>query len=122
MATSSRRQALQLAAAGGALAFGGLLHTDTAQAQESKAVSVDFDAVDKAVKSVDLKAYAAGGKMAVTKAELADSPRNVLEKICPIYKSIKPILLALSEFPLLPKAWRDALKTFISVMDAICPA
>jgi hypothetical protein len=44
-----------------------------------------------------------------------------LPDICPYYKLIRPILVLLSDFPLIPLKWRTALKIFIEVMDRICP-
>ena len=42
-------------------------------------------------------------------------------KLCGIYKVVRPIIIALSKLPIIPKKWRSALSSFISVMDVICP-
>ena len=44
-----------------------------------------------------------------------------LQKVCGIYKGIRPILLAVIAFPLVPASIKKAIKTFMSVMDNICP-
>ena len=44
-----------------------------------------------------------------------------LKKACNVYKGIKPILQVLVAFPLIPASIKNALKTFVSVMDTICP-
>ena len=41
--------------------------------------------------------------------------------LCSIYKVVKPILLGISNFPLLPQKWRDAVKAFVTVLDTMCP-
>lgn len=42
-------------------------------------------------------------------------------QLCPIFTAVRPILVAVSSIPLLPKRWRDALATFVRVLDAVCP-
>lgn len=44
-----------------------------------------------------------------------------LQKICGIYRGIRPILEIISKFPLLPRSIRKAIKTFMTVLDSICP-
>lgn len=42
-------------------------------------------------------------------------------QLCGVYKTVRPILVALSNLVIIPNKWRAALATFISVMDVICP-
>lgn len=44
-----------------------------------------------------------------------------LQKVCKVYKAIKPILQAVVSFPLIPGSIKNAIKTFLSVMNTICP-
>ncbi len=44
-----------------------------------------------------------------------------LQKVCQIYKVIKPILQAVLSFPLIPSSIKNAIKTFVNVMNTICP-
>ena len=53
-------------------------------------------------------------------AALEASPEDIRRRVCEIYQAIRPILVVLSNFPLIPKAWREALKVFIRLMDALC--
>lgn len=46
----------------------------------------------------------------------------VLQRICKIYGVVKPILEAILNFPLIPASVKKALRIFMKVMDAICPA
>lgn len=45
-----------------------------------------------------------------------------LQKVCGIYRGIRPVLKVLLNFPLIPGSIKKALKTFVNVMDSICPA
>ncbi|MEO6733764.1 MAG: hypothetical protein ABIN01_21250 [Ferruginibacter sp.] len=44
-----------------------------------------------------------------------------LKRICAVYKGIKPILTVVVNFPLIPTSIKNAIKTFMSVMNSICP-
>lgn len=41
--------------------------------------------------------------------------------ICPIYKKIRPILMALLNFALIPPKWKQVIKQFVQAMDTLCP-
>ncbi len=45
-----------------------------------------------------------------------------LQRICGIYRGIRPILQVIVNFPLIPESIKKAIRTFMSVMDGICPA
>lgn len=47
---------------------------------------------------------------------------DILEKVCGVYRGIKPILDILKNFPFIPASIKKALTTFMSVLDSICPA
>ena len=80
-----------------------------------------FEEIDKQINALDLKAFQPGGKQHFTAAAAKAAPADVLQRICTIYRGIRSILIALENFPLLPKKWRDALKTFTNLMDTLCP-
>lgn len=65
----------------------------------------------------DLKALAPGGKQHTAATASAAGIPNV----CPAYKMIRPVLKAVLVIPFLSKKIKDAIKAFISFMDAICP-
>lgn len=77
-----------------------------------------FDEVDKHIQAADLTAIQPGGKLHAAAAAPAAA---VLPNICAAYKIVRPILVLASNTPILPQKWRDALKAFIGVLDAICP-
>ena len=45
-----------------------------------------------------------------------------LQRVCGIYRGIRPILQVIVNFPLIPESIKKAIRTFMSVMDGICPA
>lgn len=77
--------------------------------------------IDAEIKKLDLKDFETGGKNHFTAAAVVANPASVLQSICAIYRRIKGILYAVANFPLLPGSWRAALKTFISLMNNLCP-
>lgn len=44
-----------------------------------------------------------------------------LKRICAVYKAIKPILTVVLNFPLIPASIKNAIRTFMNVMNGICP-
>jgi hypothetical protein len=44
-----------------------------------------------------------------------------LKKVCTVYRSIRPVLNAVVNFPLIPGSIKAALKTFMTVLDPTCP-
>ncbi|QJW97347.1 hypothetical protein [Frigoriglobus tundricola] len=71
-----------------------------------------FEDVDKHIQAADLTAIQPAGGAARAIA---------LPDICPAYKIVRPILVLLSNTPIIPQKWRDAIKAFIGVLDLICP-
>jgi len=60
-----------------------------------------------------------GGATAQTDAAAA-APADVLKKICGAYKVIKPILTIVLNFPLIPSSVKNAIRTFMNIMNGIC--
>jgi hypothetical protein len=83
--------------------------------------NVTFEDIDKHINALHLADFQAGGKSHFNAAAVSANPADVLKKVCEVYRGIRPILIALESFPLLPKKWRDALKTFTNLMDTLCP-
>ena len=79
-----------------------------------------FEEIDQQIRSLDLTAFREGGARHFTAADVRSSPGDVLKMICEIYKCIRPILVALQNFPLLPKEWRKAIEVFVDLMDSLC--
>lgn len=45
----------------------------------------------------------------------------VLTKVCQVYKTVRPFILLVTSLFFIPQKWRDALRSFSTVMDGICP-
>jgi len=84
----------------------------------AKAKTMTFEEVDRHIEAADLSVFEAGGEHHVTRAAARglELPAN----ICPAYKTVKPILVLVSNTPLIPEKWRKAVKVFIMVMDTLC--
>lgn len=80
-----------------------------------------FEEVNKHFESVNLSDYQSGGKSFFTADMVSKAPADVLAKVCGIYKIVRPFLALVSNLPLIPKKWRDAIKTFMGLMDSLCP-
>jgi len=78
-----------------------------------------FEEVDKHIQAADLSVFAPGGKWHPTAATA--SAAEVLPNICAAYRIVEPILTLVSNIPLIPQKWRDALKAFMGVLDSLCP-
>jgi hypothetical protein len=76
--------------------------------------TMTFEEIDRHLDQFDLDAI-----QTETSAESLADPSAKLEKICTVFRIIKPILNAILVFPL-PKKWKDGINTFISLMETIC--
>ena len=83
--------------------------------------TLTFEEIDRRISALDLSAFQRGGRQHFTAESVSGDPTGVLQKICGIYRGIRPILIAIESIPLIPKKWRDALKTFTDLMDTLCP-
>ncbi len=83
--------------------------------------ALTFEEINGAIEKLDLADFSPGGKRHLTAEAVKANPAIALPQICPIYKVIRPILVALESLVLIPQKWRDVIKTFVSIMDAICP-
>ena len=83
--------------------------------------SPTFEEIDQHISALDLSAFQRGGRKYFTTEDIKAAPGNVVEKICALYRGIRPILIAIGNIPLIPKKWREALKTFTDLMDLLCP-
>ena len=77
-----------------------------------------YEEIEKHLASVDLSTFQPGGKF---NPGAAAGTAAALPNVCPAYKMVRPILLAVVAFPLIPKKINDAIKAFMSVLDVICP-
>ena len=80
-----------------------------------------FEDVNKHFESIDLSQFKKGGENFFTSDTISTAPADILTKICTIYKVVRPFLALVSNIPLIPKKWRDVIKTFMGLMDGLCP-
>jgi hypothetical protein len=77
-----------------------------------------FEEIEKHLDSFNLTDFQPGGKL---HAGAGGAQGLSIPNVCPAYKMIRPILLAILAFPLIPKKFKDAIKAFMGVLDMICP-
>lgn len=70
-----------------------------------------FEEVNAHIEKADLK------KLKAVSASAAAGPGQ----ICAAYKTIRPILLLIINFPFIPSKWKAAIKAFMAAMDTFCP-
>jgi hypothetical protein len=80
-----------------------------------------FEQVDAHIKSANLKEFEAGGAKHFKGGDVKAAPADVLQKVCGIYNVVKPILSIIANLPLIPAKWKEAVKTFMNLMNTICP-
>jgi hypothetical protein len=78
--------------------------------------------VEEHFDALDLNEMAPGGALHFSAADVKNQPAEVLTKICGIYQKIRPFIVLASELFLVPKKWRDALKSYMANMDQVCPS
>lgn len=79
-----------------------------------------YEEIDAHVSRLHLADFKNGESKHFTAAEVNSNPGAVLQKICVIYKGIRPILIIVSNIPLIPAKFREPIKIFIGLMDNIC--
>ncbi len=83
---------------------------------------ITFEQINDHINNADLSAYKDGGDKYFRGADIKAAPGDVLQKVCGIYQVIRPILQGVLLIPFIPKKWKDAIRTFISLMDTLCPS
>jgi hypothetical protein len=73
-----------------------------------------FEEVDKHIQKANLSALQPAGAAASGSAA-------AIPNVCQAYGVVRPILALVAGVPLIPQKWRDAVKAFMQVLDAICP-
>jgi hypothetical protein len=51
----------------------------------------------------------------------AAGAEEIVGKVCGIYQKVRPFLEAVGNLFFVPKKWRQAILTFVSVLDGLCP-
>jgi hypothetical protein len=55
-------------------------------------------------------------------AELITAGSDPMSRLVTVYKSVRPMLLVIMSLPLIPPAWRSALKLFVTNIDGLATA
>lgn len=87
--------------------------------------NLTFESVNKHFESAGLKKTIDETenflKSSAVSAAAAPNPAAVLAQVCRIYKVVRPFLRLILNVPLIPSAWKNALRTFCNLMDTLCP-
>ena len=81
---------------------------------------ITFEQINDHINKADLSQYQKGAAKHFTAADINANAGGVLEKVCGIYHVVRPFLEGVLKFPL-PAKWKEAIKTFMSLMDTLCP-
>lgn len=76
-----------------------------------------LEQIEAHIQSANLQQFEAKQQPGAQAEGLADQ----LKKVCSVYKAIRPVLKAVISFPLIPGSIKNAIRTFMSVLDTICP-
>ncbi len=81
---------------------------------------ITFEQIEEKINNADLTAFASGGSKHFSIADIHADPGSVLVKVCGIYHVIHPILEGVVLIPIIPRKWKEGLKTFMGLMDTLC--
>lgn len=81
-----------------------------------------FEQINEHINEADLSRFESGGEMHFRGADVKKASGEVLQKVCGIYHVVRPVLQGILLIPFIPAQWKAAVKTFISLMDTLCPA
>ncbi len=75
--------------------------------------NLTFEQVDELIRKADLSEY--------QNADLAAADiATQLRRVCGVYRTVRPILNLVVNVPLIPSSWKNAIRTFVSVLNSIC--
>lgn len=77
--------------------------------------------VEEHFEALDLNEMAPGGALHFSPADVTTKAGDVIGKVCGIYQKVRPFLSLASELFLVPAKWRAALKSYMALMDGLCP-
>ena len=83
--------------------------------------SMTLEQIEAHLKSANIEQYASQGEAKGVAPAASLDLGATLKKICGVYRGIRPILVVVVNFPLIPASVKNAIRTFMSVMDPICP-
>ena len=82
---------------------------------------ITFEEINDHINKADLNQFKEGGAKHFNAAGVAANPGDVLQKVCGIYHVIRPILQGILLIPFIPGPWKEAIRTFMKLMDTLCP-
>ncbi|WP_300661836.1 hypothetical protein [Fluviicola sp.] len=80
-----------------------------------------FEKVNADLEKIDLSAYEEGGAYAFTAADINNAPGDVLQKVCKIYRVVRPAFSVIVSLPFIPEKIKSAIRTFMGALDMLCP-
>jgi len=69
-----------------------------------------------------IEMHKASQKLRLPKPAAKKGPAAAAVDVCGIYSKIRPVLALITNFPLIPKKIKDAVKLLMSALDTICPS
>ena len=66
--------------------------------------------------------HKAAQKLNLSKVKTRKGPSAEAVDVCGVYKKIRPVLELISNFPLIPKKIKEAVKLLMATLDTICPS
>lgn len=81
-----------------------------------------FEQINDHINKAKLSIFKEGGKKHFGIADIKTAPGDVLQKVCSIYHVIRPVLQGILLIPFIPATWKQAVKTFLNLMDTLCPS
>lgn len=80
--------------------------------EHSEKTHTSFESIDRHIQSFDLTAFTAPGAVQTSRTD----------RLSASYSVARPILLGVTAIPLIPAAWRAALRIFVSTLDEVTAA
>lgn len=77
--------------------------------------SMTFEQIESHLKSGNVQQYEQQGN------QEAFDPAAKLKQVCGIYRTVRPVISAILGFPLIPGSIKTPMRTFMNVMNSVCP-
>lgn len=85
------------------------------------ATSMTLEQIEAHIDAANLGQFVKPQAAVEDKAAAALDLGSVLKSVCGVYKGIRPVIQAVVDFVFTPAKIKEALTTFMKVMDQICP-
>lgn len=82
---------------------------------------ITFEEIQDHLANSNLADFEEGGERSFNAMDVAGDPAGVLQRICSLYRIIRPILNGILLIPLIPANIKNAIRVFMGAMDMLCP-